>query len=125
MNHPRIDAPMSIRVRRGFAVAVVVLLLAIMNIVAFGSFRGAMDEAGVSSLRVETARAFYAAESGLAIVVLSLNNELDLPVQDDVLLLPGAEVRFVEIPEEEGPVIIEGRSGAGRRRISAEIEPAD
>jgi hypothetical protein len=58
--------------RRGASVAVVVLMLAVIALAVIGTVGASGEEAYVGAMRAETARAFYAAESGARTVRLSV-----------------------------------------------------
>ena len=57
--------------RRGSALVVIVVVLAILGIAVAGAVRPLIYEAETTTLRIETTRAFYGAESGAAVVVQS------------------------------------------------------
>lgn len=135
MNEPRDDISgrpcrlSAVRVRagrRGFAVATVVILLLMMNILAFGAIRGGGDESSIASLRVETLRALYACDAGLIVAIGELGRGTDASALPASLSLPGASVAMEAGAASEGiEVVIEGRSGFGRRRVLVEVEGSD
>ena len=55
--------------RRGSVLAVLVVVLALMGLIVAGSVRPMRDESSLAAMRVETVRAFYAAESGTVITI--------------------------------------------------------
>lgn len=113
---------MIVRARlRGFAVVAVVATLALVNLVIFGSIGYAGDESGTVALRAQSVRAFYAAESGVAVALKTLARERDVPRAGERIEVGEASVVFLELPDEQGVVVVEGWSGEGRRRIRAEI----
>ena len=112
--------------RRGFAVATVVILLLMLNLLAFGAIRGGSDESSVASLRVETLRALYACDAGLVIALGELSRGADAASLPSSLSLSGASVD-VQASDESGDieVVIEGWSGFGRRRVLVEARGSD
>lgn len=109
--------------RRGVAIAMVVVMLAMLHLMVIGGVSAAGDEARIGSLRVETSRAFYLAEAGSVITIKTLSDGLTPPEQGTELALPGGEVAFVTVPETPtGEVVVEGRSGFGKRRVSITLE---
>ncbi|USN98756.1 MAG: hypothetical protein H6810_11420 [Phycisphaeraceae bacterium] len=102
----------------------VIVMLALLELTVLSSLGGTADDADEVVLRIETLRAFYAAESG---AVLALSDELrglTPPGTGDELLLPNARVEFLQTPwDDEGDVLtVEGRSDAARRRIQISLE---
>lgn len=112
--------------RRGFAVATVVILLLMLNLLAFGAIRGGSDESSVASLRVETLRALYACDAGLVIALGELSRGADAASLPSSLSFSGASVD-VQASDEDGgiQVVIEGWSGFGRRRVLVEAQGSD
>lgn len=108
--------------RRGAIVAAAVIMLALLHVVVIGVVFSGGDEAQVAVLRVETTRAFYAAESGARVVVRTLTDGGEMPGEGDELSLGESSVRFVSVPESAGEFVVEGVSGLGKRRISLEVE---
>jgi len=103
--------------RRGVVLIVVVLVMAILGLVVAGSVRPVRDEAELATLRVQTTRAFYSAESGAFVVVNAVAGNIPMPNQGDTLDIDAQSVRFVQLPGEEAIAIIEGISGDATRRI--------
>lgn len=101
---------------------VLVVLMSMATLLVVSSVRPAADDAYTAVLRVETARAFYAAESGLQILLRRASAGEALPEEGESLDLGSAAVRFVAVPTDTGEVVIEGSSGAARRRIRIEME---
>ena len=109
--------------RRGIAIAVLVIIFAVISFVVIAAVGGASGDTQASALRVETARAFYAAESGAVIVFRSVTAGEPLPVSGTQIDLGDEVIEFIETPAgSSGIVVIEGRSGLARRRISLEIQ---
>ncbi|RMH28538.1 MAG: hypothetical protein D6692_05100 [Planctomycetota bacterium] len=104
------------------AVAVVVVVLAVMSLVLLGTIRPVRQETGVALLRVQTVRAFYAAESGVVVVIGGLGAGLELPDPGDSLSFSEQSVTFEAVPDGPGVIAVTGKSGGARRRISLDIE---
>lgn len=110
------------RGRRGAVLAAVVLLIALLNIAVIGSTVAAGDDARLGSLRVETMRAFLAAESGVAVVVTEINAGRDPP--DGAIALPNGEVMEIDDGGGTPPMDVQVTGSFGRavRRIEISVE---
>ncbi len=109
--------------RRGAALVAIVLVIAVLQLVIIGSLAPARDEADLASLRIETLRAFYAAEAGAHIVVRTTMDRADAPSDEAVLDLAGCETTFVQWPDDEvGIAVVEGTSGRAVRRLQLLLE---
>ena len=108
--------------RRGVVLLVVVVIMAILALVVAGSVRPVRDEAELATLRVETTRAFYSAESGAYVIMNGVMGNTPMPEAGDSLLIDGQTVRFVQIPIDGANAIIEGVSGDATRRIELTTE---
>ena len=108
--------------RRGVVLVVIVVVMAILALVVAGSIRPVRDEAELATLRVETTRAFYTAESGAFVVMNAVMGYTTMPVEGSTLDLNGQTVTFVQIPDESPVAIIEGSSGDATRRIELTTE---
>lgn len=108
--------------RRAFAVASVVILLLMLNVVAFGTIDAARDDGGTAALRVETLRALYAAESGVLVAASELNAGSEAPAEGTIIALDSAVVEFLADVDGESSILVEGRAGLGRRRLVVEVE---
>lgn len=109
--------------RRAAVLVAMVLVLAMVHLMVVGSLAPAQNEAEIAALRLQTARAFYAAEAGALVVIRrTLENE-DPIAQGGTLELAGGQVEFVTWPEDGvGTCVVEGRSGRSVRRLSLELE---
>lgn len=108
--------------RAGFAVATAVVLLLLLNILAFGAIRGGGDESAVASLRVETLRALFACDAGLIVTMGELERGVEIPEEGLVIDLDGASAEIaMEVGAGEGVIGIVGTSGHGRRRVVVEV----
>jgi Tfp pilus assembly protein PilX len=118
------------RRRRGGVLPVVVLMLAIVSIVALNVIDTAGRETELGAMRVETARAFYAAESGLIAAARLRQSGLSLPVQGATLALPAgvagtAQATYVSMPAlgaTSGAIRVVGQSGLGQRRLELRFQ---
>lgn len=109
--------------RPGMAVVIAVLVLAMLNLMVALSIRPSADESLTSVQRAETVRAFYAGESGGAIVVRTLLDTGAAPGAGATRSLSGAVVEIVSVPDSgPGTIIVEGRAGSARRRIEFDVE---
>ena len=121
MTHPR--APRN-RHRRAFAVASVVVLLMMLNILAFGAMDGSRDDGGIAALRVETLRSLYAAESGVTLAIGEMSAGRDAPAPGTRTEVGHASIHFQSADQPE-QIFVEGRAGFGRRRIIVETTGSD
>lgn len=105
--------------RRGAGIAVIVVMLAIINIAVIGSVAASGDESQVGAMRLETIRAFYAAESGAVVTVRLTMQGLELPPAGSELAMSNATVAFEQMPVtgEAGDAVIIGHSGIAQRRV--------
>lgn len=112
--------PSNFRRRRGVAAAIAVLMLAAMSMVITGILNSGEDLSRVTSLRADAMRAFYAAESGVAVVVGELNAGRDIP---ESLVIDGiSEVAFTPVDGDSGQAFrISARNGKATREIRITI----
>lgn len=108
--------------RRGVIVLIVVVVLAVLNVAVLSTAAASGSDAQVGVLRVETVRAFYAAESGSTIVVKGVIGPSSLPAEGSSSSVGSETVVFVQVPSPPGEVIVEGQAGFARRRLSVQIE---
>lgn len=108
--------------RRGVVLVVIVVVMAILALVVAGSIRPVRDEAELATLRVETTRAFYTAESGAFVVMQGVLGNGTMPTEGSTLDLNGQTVVFIQIPDETSIAVIEGISGDAVRRIELTTE---
>jgi hypothetical protein len=102
--------------------AVVLVVMAVLGLVIAGSVQPLSQEADLAAVRVETTRAFFAAESGVAVVIGLANAGLELPAAGDETRIGLQTVRFIEVPDGAGELVIEGASGLATRRVQLTIE---
>ncbi|MFK7759032.1 MAG: pilus assembly PilX N-terminal domain-containing protein [Phycisphaerales bacterium] len=108
--------------RRGSVLAVLVVILAVLGLVVAGSVRPVKDEATLAGMRVETMRAFYAAESGTIVLVSAYMGDAVMPLEGSEVVLNGQSIVFTQIPEQGGAAIVHGKSGDATRRIELVID---
>jgi Tfp pilus assembly protein PilX len=111
--------------RRGFAVLAVVVVLAVVHLAVMGSVAASGNESVVGAMRVESTRAFYAAESGATIALRLTNRRLALPAPGTSVSLGVSAVRVVSAPPtgEAGEVVVIGASGEGQRKVRVTLAP--
>lgn len=111
------------RVRRGMAILVVVVMVAVIHLTVIGAVTRGKNSADLASLRIETMRALFAADTGV-IVWLREDAAGQTPESGDQLNMGTQRVLYVESPEagETGTLTVEGQSGRARRRVSVELE---
>jgi hypothetical protein len=108
--------------RRGSVLAVLVVVLALMGLVIAGSVRPLRDEASLATMRVETVRAFYAAESGTVITIQGYLGLATMPVEGSEIVLNDQTIQFTQIPALGGTAVVHGLSGDAIRRIELELQ---
>ena len=108
--------------RHGTVVVVIVVVMAILALVVAGAVRPVRDESDLATLRVETTRAFYASESGAIIMMNAVLGKIPMPQAGDIVTIDGQSIVFVQIPNEQGVAIVEGKSGDARRRVEFRTE---
>ena len=109
--------------RRGAAIVVVVTLLSVINITLIASFRSVADQADIATLRIESERAFYAAESGVMLLIGDLQTGGTGPDAGEGVDIGLQRITYAVVPEAEtGIYEILGQSGRGYRRLMIEID---
>lgn len=108
--------------RRGSALIVVVVVMAILGIAVAGAVTPLIYEAESASLRIETTRAFYAAESGAAVIIQAEVGGVEAPSAGDSVAIGGSTIRYLQIPSDGVNAIVEGASGTAVRRIELAFE---
>ncbi len=116
--HRRMSAPG----RRGSVMAVVLVVMAVLGLVVAGSVQPLTQEADLAALRVETTRAFYAADSGATVILGLVNAGLAMPEAGDETRIGLQTVRYVRTTDGVGEVVVEGASGLATRRIELRLE---
>ena len=111
--------------RRGTVLAVVVLLLAAINVTTLTVLYGTGDDAAIGATRIETVRALYAAESGTLAIAKLRERRLTLPAAGSVLTLPNARATYEQVPAANavtGTLIVRGASGDASRRVRLDFD---
>lgn len=110
--------------RRGAAVVLAVIVLAALNLVIVGSLAASAEESRVGAFRVDSVRAFYAAESGSMIAARLLGAAVELPELNTPVAVGAASFTLIEAPQPNtaGTVRIVGRAGDASRRIRLTID---
>jgi Tfp pilus assembly protein PilX len=109
--------------RRGAAAAVAVIALGLVNLLVIGAVRPGPQEHQLALERVQAARALAAAESGVRLLIDLIERGEALPAEGETLTLTDASCEFVAVPEDgTGEVMIEGRCGSCRRRVSVLLQ---
>jgi Tfp pilus assembly protein PilX len=100
------------------AVLVLVVVLTLVNLAVISGVAGAGDDSQAAALRVETMRAFYAAEGAATVVSKSLISQATKPTAGSTVSVGGPTMHFVTVPTGAGTIVVEGRAGFARRRVS-------
>ena len=108
--------------RRGMVLVVIVVVMSILALFVAGSIRPVRDEAELAALRIETVRAFCAAESGGFVIMNAVMGNVDMPDEGSNLVLGSQTIEFVQIPDDTSVAVIEGSSGDAVRRIELTTE---
>ncbi|MEC9374453.1 MAG: hypothetical protein VYC34_11445 [Planctomycetota bacterium] len=112
--------------RRATVIIATVIALALMNLAVMQAVVGGAADAQIGGMRIETARAFYAAESGTIAGVRLLGIDDSSPLTGEFTLSDGTRVVVVEAfdaaPADPGAQVIEGRAGRAMRRVEVEVE---
>ena len=109
--------------RRGSGIAAVVILLAVVNLAVIGAIRASGDEAEVGAMRAETARAFYAAESGARVILKCSSSSLPMPAAGTTLTLGSSSCKYVSFPPagQSGDAVLQGQDGTAARRLKITV----
>ncbi len=106
------------KLRRGSGLASLVLVLALLNIVVMGLMAPSGEQSELDALRLDTTRAFYAAESGGRVVVRCLKSGIGLPTAGTTLSVGPGTAQFVQVPAGvNGEAVVLGSSGLAQRRL--------
>jgi hypothetical protein len=104
--------------RRGTVIAIVVLLIAAINVTTIAVLYGGADDASVGVLRVESVRAFYAADAGVRVVTKLRANNATLPSPGATLTVPTGTAEYEVVPATAttaGMLRVRGMSGDAQR----------
>lgn len=112
--------------RRGIALVVAVIMLSVVALVTLGAVASAADDARVGSLRIESLRAFYAAESGAMLSRRQQRENASAPLTGTFSLREGQRFTviapFKGAPLEAGVSTIDGLCGRAATRAEVESE---
>lgn len=112
--------------RRAVALVIALSILGVTNILIVGAITSSGDDAWIGSLRLDSLRAFYAAESGATAALRRYVVDDADPLTGTIALPGGAEAEIVDplaaAPEPPGALIVEGRSGMAARRVSLNVQ---
>ncbi|MBZ0171497.1 MAG: hypothetical protein K8E66_03880 [Phycisphaerales bacterium] len=110
--------------RRGAVLAMVIVLIALLQLMVITSLGGAADDADEVVLRIQTLRAFYAAESGAVVALSDELRGITPPGAGELLALPNGVAVFLQTPwdDEGGLLVVEGRADIARRRIQISLQ---
>lgn len=99
-----------------------VLMLAAINLAVVSSVSGGGDDARLASTRADTARAFYAAESGVALVMGEYQAGRSIPT-GTITIATGTTVAITtSAAVAPMDVVIIGRYGQAQRRVELRVE---
>lgn len=108
--------------RRGVVIAVALLVVMVLGLAVSGSVQPLAQEADLASLRVETARAFYAADSGVVVYMAALNAGATPPASGQTVTLGTSAFSYIQADNPDGLLTVEGRSGSASRRVTLRFE---
>ncbi len=112
--------------RHAMALVVAVIMLSVVALVSLGALTSAADDARVGSLRIESLRAFYAAESGAMLSRRQQREDAAAPLAGTFTLPEGQRFTviapFKAAPLDPGVSTIDGLCGRAARRAEVEAE---
>ncbi len=118
--------PSPIAPRRGVALVVAVIMLSVVALVTLGAVASAADDARVASLRIESIRAFYAAETGAMLSRRQQREDASAPLTGTFSLPEGQRFMviapFKAAPLDAGVSTIDGLCGRAATRAEVEAE---
>lgn len=108
--------------RRGAALAIAAIILAMLGILTLGVTAAAGDDAALATQRLAAVRAALAAESARAICLHQQTIDPAAPAAGTFSLPDGSEAvviqPFAPAPAPPGDAIVEGRHGGAVRRMT-------
>ncbi len=109
--------------QRAAVLVAMVLVLAMLHLLVVGSLAPGRSESELAALRVETIRAFYAAEAGALVVIRRTIDGGEPIAPGGTLDLAGGQALFVAWPADgAGEFSVQGQAGRAVRRLSLTIE---
>ncbi|MFM9957165.1 MAG: PilX N-terminal domain-containing pilus assembly protein [Phycisphaerales bacterium] len=110
------------RERRAAALVMTVLMLAGINLAVVSAVTGGGDDARLASTRADTERAFYAAESGAALVVGEYAAGRSVPTGTRTIAGGASVTITASAPSAPMDVVIIGAFGQAQRRVEISIQ---
>lgn len=113
--------------RRGAVIAVMVLLLAAVQMVALTTLGGSADETDQAVRRILAARAQFAADGAGAIVARQVRDGLTVPAAGTTWTIGSATARVVSAPHAAtaGAIVIDVTCDRATRRVRITLEAAN
>jgi len=112
--------------RRALALVVALSVLSVTNLLIIGAITSSADDAWIGRLRLDSLRAFYAAESGAAAALRRYIADDTDPLTGVLTFAGGAEAEITDpigdAPDPPGLLGVEGRSGLATRRIAIDVQ---
>jgi len=110
------------RSRRAAALVMAVLMLAAVNLAVISAVGGGGDDARLAATRSDTVRAFYAVESGSALVVGEYLAGRPIPTGTRTIAGGATITVTTSAPSAPMDVVVVGRYGQAQRRVEMRIE---
>ena len=110
--------------RRAAALVAAIILLGVTGMAVGATVVAAGDDARTTTLRAQSLRAFYAAESGVELAIRALNADPNDPFTGPYTL-PGQAIAEADPPfDTSAPseAVIVGRAGLAERRVRIRVE---
>jgi len=110
--------------RRGTILVAGVILLAVLSLATLSAVEAVGDDARLNAMRADSLRAFYAAESAVQAAMHRRERDPGNPLTGTITLPDGSEAVVLDPLEggTDGLLVIEGRAGEARRRLTIETE---
>jgi hypothetical protein len=110
--------------RRGLAILLAVVMIAAANMLIFASLAGSGADAALSVCRVDTAQAYYAAESGAIVVVKTTEASITRPTAMTSYTVGASTFTVTALPAAgtAGTVNITGADGTAARRVRLDVQ---
>ena len=109
--------------RRGLAILILVLLLSLITLAVFTLGAASRDDLTIAVQRIETSRAFLAAESATRVSMIRVVNNDPISSGDTVVTLLEASGTVIAVDSPAGVFVVEGRSGRAHRRLEWVVGP--
>ena len=112
-----------VQARHGLAILVMVLLLSLITLAVFTLGSASRDDLTIAIHRIETSRAFLAAESATRVSMVRALNDDPVDAGDTVAILLEATGTVVSADPATGVFVVEGRSGRATRCLEWVVGP--